>query len=78
MDHETFALYLQSCLGDLFEAKGDRMVEVPYKVCVATLSLLQHLVQDMPGVLPSEIQRASIEINNALSVCIPDDWLRSG
>jgi hypothetical protein len=73
MDVTALAQYLDECLDELFEAKGERDVAVPYKVCVAILSLLEHVVEELPGTLPAELEHAAIRVNNALGSVMPRD-----
>jgi hypothetical protein len=71
MDSAAFAAYLDDLLTD--EAYwGGQTVEVPMGVCVATLSLLQHLVEDLqPSPVPSVLVPRVVRLNDAIGAVMP-------
>jgi hypothetical protein len=58
--------HLESMLDDLLGRKGEQDVAVPNKVCIAILTLLQYITEDLPDTLPQELRPAAVHINNAL------------
>jgi len=71
MDSDAFASYLDDLLTDEAYWNG-QTVEVPMGLCVATLSLLQRLAEDLrPSPVPNVLLPPMVRLNNAIGGVMP-------
>ncbi len=69
-DSTGFSEYLDDVIGGEGYWDGETVV-VPKNLCVATLSLLQHLMEELdPSPLPQSLTAAVVRLNNAIGAVV--------
>jgi hypothetical protein len=72
MDSATFSRYLDASLADQSHGANEP-VPVPMKLCVATLTLLQHLMEDLePNPIPTELMPQVVRLDNLLGAVVAE------
>jgi hypothetical protein len=73
MDSATFSEYLEDLLAEKGDGAGE-VVLVPKSLCVATLSVLQYLTEDLqPSPIPAELMPSIVRLNNLLGDALAEE-----